>query len=911
MLVKFFQYGAVKKGQKGHSGGGGAVKNYLLGKDYDKGVIRDGATLFRGDPNETTSIINGIERQSYYKSLVLSFTESDSKKLDDNKLNEIIDDFNATMFPTFNESQYSGYWVKHMDKGRIELHGVYAEEELTSGYGLNVYVATVDKPLVDSWKDLINDKYDLDDPNAPMHKRARAITKGFELKKGYEPKKTKIADEELKNQIEKELLEYVNNHPEITNRDGIISAFEELDYKVERQGKNYISIEHPEKKNNPDLKNLRFKSDIYSQDFNRSMLSKNKSYEQREYERKRPERIAKAKNIYDSSLQKRIERMTHRYRNIERKPLDNQLTHDLRQIRANSEPNFLKQVAEYQRQELKKIIGQSIEQIYKQHEHDQPERLVSLKELHQILIDDIDNQLKDEPLPQFDEIIANYQNSKNHIVTVDHIEHDRRQAELLARQQAEQEFKANIQSQLDYMLSNGSEVLPHDAYIKWQSLSDSDLADYLTDYQRQGQALLDKAHNQILDPQELQNDKLIKDVITTINDITANRERDHLEQLRAEQAKIKFDNQIKAQLDALASITGQVTKSLYDSLRTYEPSELDQIKVTHTNLTERLLDTAGRELISDFDNDLDKFTTSKNIGATIERIIVERKQAQEQARIAEQKRLADMVKKPPTVTPKPQDKPSAPTTLSEQNKPLVERVSVADDRNAKLAQAQKIIADFDKLVKGNAEKLKTATVKDRTEKFNKASKALTDLGKKPLFMGKEQWEVDNKKLTLKKRNAEISLDQAKGDTEKLKQWNFKLELFREKELQPINYTAIALERLDKTTKDKVQQAHDVIDQINDEINREKAQSLGAERLAKTGEYYTGKVIKVNQHGAYQQTKQGVVLHPAYANQPNEFKAEQSYDLNYRTQGKVLKSETYEIRISGNSKDVAIDSNKER
>lgn len=83
---------------------------------------------------------------------------------------------NATMFPTFNESQYSGYWVKHMDKGRIELHGVYAEEELTSGYGLNVYVATVDKPLVDSWKDLINDKYDLDDPNAPMHKRVRAIT---------------------------------------------------------------------------------------------------------------------------------------------------------------------------------------------------------------------------------------------------------------------------------------------------------------------------------------------------------------------------------------------------------------------------------------------------------------------------------------------------------------------------------------------------------------------------------------------------------------------------------------------------------------------------------------------------------------------------------------------------------------
>lgn len=908
MLVKFFQHGAVKKGQKGHSGGGGAVKNYLLGKNFDKGEIREGATLFRGDPNETTSIINGIGRQSYYKSGVLSFTNSDSRKLDNDQLNEIIDSFEATMFANLDPDQYSGYWVKHTDKDRTELHFVYAEEELKSGYALPVYYAKVDKPLVDSWKDLTNDKYNLDDPNAPDHKRERIVTKGFELKKGYEPKNGKLSDEQLKDEIHKHIFAYAEFMPNINNRDDIINAFKTLDYKVvSKPTDKYISIEHPNKKDNPKLKNLRFKDGIYSKDFDRSMLSKNKSYEQLEYERKRPERISKAQKIYDSSLQKRIERINHRYRNVEHKPLDNQLTHDLKQIQATNEPDFKKQIAEYQRQELKKIIGQSIEQIYKQHEHDSPEQLVSLKELHKILIDDIDNQLKDEPLPQFAQIIEQYTNAKDHVVTVDTIEHDRHQAQL-AKQQAEQEFKASIQSQLDYMLSNVGEVLPQTNYIKWQSLSDSDLAAYLTDYQRQGQALLDKAHNQILDPQELQNDKLIKDVITTINDITANRERDRLEQLRAEQAKIKFDNQIKAQLDALASITGQVTKSLYNSLRTYEPSELDQIKVTHTNLTERLFETAVHEIISDFDNDVDKFTTSKNILATIEYINQER---EHQTRLDEQQRLAEERAKALAERYKPVVKPSAPTAPLEKTKPPIERKSIADDRNARLAQAQKIIAGFDKLVKDNAEKLKTATVKDRTEKFNKASKALTDLGKKPLFMGKEQWEVDNKKLTLKKRNAEISLDQAKGDTEKLKQWNFKLELFREKELQPINYTAIALERLDKTTKDKVQQAHDVIDQINDEINREKAQSLGAERLAKTGEYYTGKVIKVNQHGAYQQTKQGVVLHPAYANQPNEFKAEQSYDLNYRTQGKVSKSETYEIRISGNSKDVTIDSNQER
>lgn len=597
MLVKFFQYGAVKKGQKGHSGGGGAVKNYLLGKNFDKGEIREGATLFRGDPNETTSIINGIERQSYYKSLVLSFTESDSKKLDDNKLNEIIDDFNATMFPTFNESQYSGYWVKHMDKGRIELHGVYAEEELTSGYGLNVYVATVDKPLVDSWKDLINDKYDLDDPNAPMHKRARAITKGFELKKGYEPKKTKIADEELKNQIEKELLEYVNNHPEITNRDGIISAFEELDYKVERTGKNYISIEHPNKKDNPELKNLRFKSDIYSQDFNRSMLSKNKSYEQREYERKRPERIAKAKNIYDSSLQKRIERMTHRYRNIERKPLDNQLTHDLKQIKENNEPKFLKQMAEWQKSELKKIIGQTIEQIYKQHEHDQPERLVSLKELHQILIDDIDNQLKDEPLPQFDQVIADYENSKNHVVTVDTIEHDRRQAEItrLAKQEAEllaqQQLEQDRKDRLNLLASFDQYTFHPDDIPELEGMDYQALLDYQQQCIDWLQSVDDYAQNHDIEPY-IENYQYYRATLNYLH------ESNLIEQKRIESER-PIDPLItqRNELDELKH--GYVSKISLYTYQTASNAVLEKIKQDMLDRIKLLDDKAEHELLTD------------------------------------------------------------------------------------------------------------------------------------------------------------------------------------------------------------------------------------------------------------------------------------------------------------------------
>lgn len=522
MLVKFFQYGAVKKGQKGHSGGGGAVKNYLLGKNFDKGEIREGATLFRGDPNETTSIINGIKRQSYYKSGVLSFTHNDSLKLDDHKLNEIINDFERTLFPIFGEHQYSGYWVKHTDKGRTELHFVYAEEELTSGYALPVYYAKIDRSLVDSWKDLINDKYELDDPNSPDHKRERAITKGFELKKGFEPKYANLTDEQLKDKIHERIFAYAEFMPSIKNRDEIINVFKELGYKVvSKPDSKYVSIEHPNKKDNPKLKNLRFKDGIYSCDFNRSMLLKNMSYEQLEYERKRPERIAKAKKIYDSSLQKRIERMTYRYRNIEHKPLDNKLTEDLEQIQAENEPNFLKELADWQRQELKKIIGKSFDSIYKQHEHDQPEKLVALKNLHETLLDNIDSQIQDEPLTKFDEIIKDYQNQ---IIEHQQLLIEKERSDAIAKQQ----YQANVQAMLNELINYNAEPLETKFYQRWQSFDDEALLNEKNIYEEKCKALFDKINRDkvLLTDKELSDFKQYQNVLVTLGGISSIRNHD-------------------------------------------------------------------------------------------------------------------------------------------------------------------------------------------------------------------------------------------------------------------------------------------------------------------------------------------------------------------------------------------------
>lgn len=56
MIVKFFPHGNTSQGKSGRTSGGNAVRNYLLGKDNG----REKSTLIRGNPDQTTEIINGI-----------------------------------------------------------------------------------------------------------------------------------------------------------------------------------------------------------------------------------------------------------------------------------------------------------------------------------------------------------------------------------------------------------------------------------------------------------------------------------------------------------------------------------------------------------------------------------------------------------------------------------------------------------------------------------------------------------------------------------------------------------------------------------------------------------------------------------------------------------------------------------
>ena len=231
MLVRFFSHGKVKKGELTRTGGGGAVLHYLLFDKNDKTKLRDGARLIYGNDVDTTEVINGIKNSKIYTSGVLSFAPeeviTESQKI------EIIESFEQNLFPGMTAGEYLGYWVEHKDKDRQELHFVFADIHLPTSKALPVFYHGKDLKLVDSWKDLVNIDYGLEDPNDPKRQRAYRL-KGYEYAQKKEEEKqpavavsdnpisTKKSKVIIEEEIALHLIEVIANDETIQTHDDVV-----------------------------------------------------------------------------------------------------------------------------------------------------------------------------------------------------------------------------------------------------------------------------------------------------------------------------------------------------------------------------------------------------------------------------------------------------------------------------------------------------------------------------------------------------------------------------------------------------------------------------------------------------------------------------------------------------------------
>lgn len=278
----------VKIHSRGAGSGSGPV-DYLLGKDR----LRNDARVLRGNAERTRELIDGCDFARAYTSGVLSFQEADIPEPEKVRLME---EWEQTLMTGLDKDQYDCLWVEHQDKGRLELNFVFPNIELQSGKRLQPYFDRADRPRVNAWQTLTNDRLGLRDPNDPAHRRP--LTQSSDL-----PRDKKQAAEKLTAGLMNLMAQGA-----IRSRQDVVAQLESIGLTVARETKSSISIADPS-----GGRNIRLKGMIYERDFQFSAgLRGEIEAASAGYRAEREARVREAGSIYQRGLD--LKRADHQQR---------------------------------------------------------------------------------------------------------------------------------------------------------------------------------------------------------------------------------------------------------------------------------------------------------------------------------------------------------------------------------------------------------------------------------------------------------------------------------------------------------------------------------------------------------------------------------------------------------------------
>lgn len=220
--------------------------DYLCSKDrIENGTAR----ILGGDAELTKALVRDLESQGRKQKLTIGVLSFEEQNLSDDVKQKIMKDFEKTLLPGLTPGEdYNILWVEHTDKGRLELNYAIPKIHLPTNKALNPYYDKQDRSRIEIFRDLINDEYNLSSPLDPSKKQTLNNDK-------------KINQFKDKKQLNEQLYKLVSEGV-LENREQLISALEESEIKVTRQGKDYISIKLPE-----DKKATKLKGGIYNEQF--------------------------------------------------------------------------------------------------------------------------------------------------------------------------------------------------------------------------------------------------------------------------------------------------------------------------------------------------------------------------------------------------------------------------------------------------------------------------------------------------------------------------------------------------------------------------------------------------------------------------------------------------------------------
>ncbi|MFC4930497.1 relaxase/mobilization nuclease domain-containing protein [Massilia sp. GCM10023247] len=125
MIIKIF-----------HQGQGKAdfITDYLLSEEKHAGHKHE---VLEGEPEITKKIINSLKFKNKYITGVIGFRYGED--LTRLQQHELVERFEKTLCPFSDPARTNFLWVKHFDKGRLELHFLMPKVDLRTGKAFNLH----------------------------------------------------------------------------------------------------------------------------------------------------------------------------------------------------------------------------------------------------------------------------------------------------------------------------------------------------------------------------------------------------------------------------------------------------------------------------------------------------------------------------------------------------------------------------------------------------------------------------------------------------------------------------------------------------------------------------------------------------------------------------------------------------
>lgn len=231
MIIKVFKTG------KGSSKG---PIDYLLGKDMN-GKKRDPEpAILSGSKEAVAFLIDNNHRQQKYTSGVIAFR--DNERPTAKELNELLKDFRQTFLPNLDEDKAPMLFVRHLEKGNLEIHFLVAKQTST-GKALNISPpGPASQKLFSDFQKIQNDKLGF-----------KQVVPNF-LKSQFDTfekhsRKAKMGDY---------IVNKVKNNELHTYSDLLRHLEQDLKIKVTRRGKDFISVKFPNREKAVRLKGPAF-----------------------------------------------------------------------------------------------------------------------------------------------------------------------------------------------------------------------------------------------------------------------------------------------------------------------------------------------------------------------------------------------------------------------------------------------------------------------------------------------------------------------------------------------------------------------------------------------------------------------------------------------------------------------------